>query len=186
MPAGTRWVRIYDSRFYADGAKFRYFGPHRAGRFDHHPAGPAQRHPHHGVLYATSSLRCAVAECFGDDRWVEPLPSQRLAVLEARRAMRLADTAGDAAVELGVPAGALRARDRPLTQGVARALHAARPSGGQAVGVAYDGWVTGEPCVGLWERAASQVVLVDDRSLDDPWVADAVTVVAAELHYAAP
>ncbi|HEY2174945.1 MAG TPA: RES family NAD+ phosphorylase [Mycobacteriales bacterium] len=182
VPEHNRWLRIYDARFYADGAKFRYFGPHRAGRFDHHPAGPARRHPHHGVLYATESLRCAVAEAFGDDRWVDPLPSHRLAVIELDRALRLADTRGDAAVELGRPAGALRSRDRALTQQVARALYDATP----ADGISYEGWFTGDTCVALWERAADAVRLVDDRSLTDPWVADAVEVAADTLHYARP
>lgn len=175
-------MRIYDSRYYADGSKFRYFGPVRGGRFDHHPPGPAARHPDHGVLYVAADLRCAVAETFGDDRWVEPLPTQRLAVLEPSRTVRLADTCGDAAVELGQPAGALRSRDRALTQAVARRLYAET----RAEGIRYDGWFTGEPCAALWERCADVVTLIDDRSLTDPWVADAVQVAAASLHYASP
>lgn len=179
---GSRYVRIYDSRFYADGSRFRYFGPHRAGRFDHHPAGPASRHPHHGILYLAATLRCAVAETFGDDRWVDPLPSQRVAVVELTRSARLADTRDEAAIELGRPAGALRSRDRALTQQVARDLYAET----DAAGVLYEGWFTGETCVALWERAADAVQLIDDRALTEPWVSDAIEVVTAELHYARP
>lgn len=182
IAAGTRFVRIYDANFYADGARLRYFGPVRAGRFDHHPAGPAARHRGHGVIYVASTLACAVAEAYGDDRWVEPTQSQRLAVVELRRAVRVVETSGRAAVALGVPAGALRCRDRALTQRVARELH----EGTDAEGVAYDGWFTGERCVAVWERAADVLDLVDDRAMSDPWVCDAVEVAADELLYARP
>lgn len=175
-------MRIYDSRFYADGSRFRYFGPHRAGRFDHHPAGPPSRHPHHGILYLAATLRCAVAETFGDDQWVDPLPSQRIAVIEVTRPVQLADTRGLAAIELGCPAGALRSRDRALTQRVARELYATTDT----AGVLYEGWFTGETCVAVWERAADAVRLIDDRALSEPWVSDAIEIVTAELHYARP
>jgi hypothetical protein len=179
--AGTTFVRIYDSRFYGDGAGFRYYGPHRHGRWDHHPAGPPVRHLHHGVLYLTSTLCCAVAETYGDAALVAPEPTQRLAVVALAEPVRLADTRGPAAVELGVPAGALRARDRELTQRVARELYATT----DAEGVLYEGWFTGDTCVALWERAAGAVELVDDRGLTDPAVAADLLVIADELHYAA-
>jgi hypothetical protein len=181
VPARTTFVRLYDARYYADGLSFRHVGPHRAGRFDHHPPGPERRSPALGVLYATGTLRCAVAEVFGDDRLVAPLPSHRLAVLETTRRLQLADVSGRAAVELGHPAGALRARDRDLTQAVARELHATT----RAAGIRYEGWFTGEPCVALWERAKPGLELVDDRGLDDPAVAADLLVIAAELHYRA-
>lgn len=181
IPAGTTYVRIYDRRFYADGAGFRYFGPHQHGRWDHHPAGPPVRHLHHGVLYLAADLTCAVAETYGDARLVAPTPCQRLAVVETTRPVLLADTRGLAAVQLGVPAGALRTRDRPLTQGIARALYAAT----SAEGIDYEGWFTGQTCVALWERARDAVELVDDRALDDPAVAADLLVIADELHYAA-
>ncbi len=182
LAAGTRLVRIYDCAYYADGARLRYYGPVRAGRFDHHPEGQAASHPGFGILYATPSLRCAVAEAFGDDRWVEPLPTQRLAVLRLRRPVPVVETSGVAAVPLGQPAGALRARDRALTQRVARDLHAST----RAQGIGYDGWFTGERCVALWERSARAVELIDDRALSDPWVSAAVEVAADELLYARP
>lgn len=180
LPAGTTFVRIYDSRYYADGAGFRYFGPHAHGRWDHHPAGAPAHHPHHGVLYVAAALDCAVAEAYGDFALVAPGPDQRLAVVEFNREVRLADTRGRAAVELGVPAGALRARDRGLTQRVARELYATTG----AEGVLYEGWFTGDTCAALWERARDAVELVDDRSLRDPAVAADVLVIADELHYA--
>ncbi len=182
LPAGSPLLRIYDSVLYPDGAGFRHVGPHLRGRWDHHPAGPPGRHPHHGVLYATTTLRCAVAEVYGDDRRLSPSPTQRLAVLAADRPLPLADTCGLAAVELGVPAGALRARDRTLTQRVSRALYAET----EAVGIRYEGWQTGEPCVCLWERAAAVVDLLDDRALDDPVVALDLAVLADELHLDRP
>jgi RES domain len=179
-PAGTTYARIYDSRYYGDGAGFRYFGPHRRGRWDHHPAGPAVRHLHHGVLYLADSLTAAVAETYGDAQLVAPAPDQRLAIVALTRDVRLADTRGRAAVELGVPAGALRARDRELTQRVARELYATT----DADGIAYEGWFTGDACVALWERARNAVELVDDRALTDPAVAADLLVIADELHYA--
>lgn len=179
--AGSTFVRIYDARFYGDGTGFRYFGPHLHGRWDHHPPGPAVRHLHHGVLYLAADLTCAVAETFGDSRLVAPSPDQRLAVVGLKRAVPLADTRGPAAVQLGVPAGALRARDRALTQRVARQLYAET----DAEGVLYEGWFTGGTCVALWERARDEVELVDDRGLDDPAVAADLLVIADELHYAA-
>ncbi|MFL6137612.1 MAG: RES domain-containing protein [Frankiaceae bacterium] len=180
-PAATVHVRLYDSRYYGDGSGFRYYGPHPRGRFDHHPAGPPVRHLHHGVLYLTTTLACAVAETFGDAALVSPGPDQRLSVVALTRDVVLADTRGRAAVELGVPAGALRARDRALTQRVARELYAQT----DAEGVLYEGWFTGETCVALWERARDAVELVDDRSLADPAVAADLLVIADELHYAA-
>ena len=180
-PPGATFVRIYDSRYYGDGAAFRFFGPHQHGRFDHHPAGPAVRHLHHGVLYLAADLPCAVAETYGDARLVAPTPTQRLAVVALTRVVRLADTRGRAAVELGVPAGALRTRDRPLTQRVARDLYAET----SADGILYEGWFTGGTCVALWERARYAVDLVDDRALTDPAVAADLLVIADELHYAA-
>jgi hypothetical protein len=180
-PAGTTYARIYDSRFYGDGAGFRYFGPHPRGRWDHHPAGPPARHLHHGVLYLAGTLTAAVAETYGDARLVAPTPDQRLAIVALTRDVALADTRGRAAVELGVPAGALRSRDRGLTQRIARDLYASTG----AEGICYEGWFTGEPCVALWERARDAVELVDDRAPADPAVAADLLVIADELHYAA-
>jgi hypothetical protein len=136
-----------------------------------------------GVLYATLSLRCAVAEVFGDDRRVSPSPTQRLAILEVRRPLRLIDTCGLAAVPLGVPAGALRARDRALTQRIARELYDST----DADGLSYEGWQTGEPCVCLWERVEPDVEVVDDRGLiDDPAVSLELAVLADELLFDRP
>lgn len=181
LPAGSVFVRIYDSRFYADGVGFRFFGPHQHGRWDHHPAGPPARHSHHGVLYLASDLPCAVAETYGDARLVAPTPTQRLGVIRTTRPLVLADTRGAAAIPLGVPAGALRTRNRPLTKGVARALYAQT----DAFGILYEGWFTGGTCVALWERARDGIELLDDRGLDDPAVAADLIVIADELFYAA-
>ena len=180
QPSGSLLVRIYDSRFYGDGTGFRFFGPHRAGRWDQHEEGPPAHDAAHGVSYLTPSLTCAVAEAYGDARLVAPAPYHRLSIVRLTRAVPLVDTGGHAAVELGVPAGALRARDRPLTQRIARELYAST----EAEGVLYEGYFTGDPCVALWERARDALELVDDRGFDDPAVAADVLVIADELHYA--
>jgi hypothetical protein len=187
LAAGTPLVRIYDVHFYRDGASFRYLGPHLRGRWDHQLADPATGAPvpngERGVLYATLSLRCAVAEVFGDDRRVSPSATQRLAVLAVDRPLELIDTCGLAAVPLGVPAGALRARDRALTQRIARELYEST----DADGLLYEGWQTGEACVCLWERVESAVEVLDDRGLlDDPEVALDLAVIADELGYDRP
>ena len=181
LAAGSLLLRIYDSRYYGDGTGFRFFGPHRAGRWDHHDAGPPAHDAVHGVSYLTPSLTCAVAESFGDARLVAPAPYHRLSIIRLTRAVQLVDTGGRAAVELGVPAGALRARDRVLTQRISRELYAETP----ADGVRYEGYFTGEECVALWERARDSLELLDDRGFDDPAVAADVLVIADELHYAA-
>ena len=136
-----------------------------------------------GVLYTTLTLRCAVAEVYGDDRRLSPSPTQRLAVLEVSRQLELADTRGLAAVPLGVAAGALRTRDRALTQAIARKLYETT----DADGVVYEGWQTGETCLCLWERVQPVIELVDDRSLvDDPQVALDLAVIADELLFDRP
>lgn len=177
VPAGTVLLRVYDKAWYADALGQRYFGP--SARFDHHPAGPTTKHPAHGVGYVASTLRCAVAEVYGDERLVSPWATQRVGVLEVVRDLRLVDTRGLAAVELGVPAGALRTRDRALTQRVARDLHAAT----DADGVLYEGWHTGEDCAALWERARGALRVLDDRSLLDVDVVPELVALAGELHY---
>ena len=187
LASRTPLVRIYDAHFYRDGAAFRYLGPHLRGRWDHHLPDPLTSAPvpngPRGVLYATLSLRCAVAEVFGDDRRVSPSATQRLAVLEVERPLELIDTCGLAAVPLGVPAGALRARDRTLTQRIARDLYLRTG----ADGLLYEGWQTGEPCVCLWERVEMAVEVLDDRGLlDDPDVALDLAVIADELEYDRP
>jgi hypothetical protein len=187
LAAHTALVRIYDAHFYRDGASFRFLGPHIRGRFDHQLPDPATGAPvangDRGVLYATLTLRCAVAEVFGDDRRVSPSSTQRLAVLEVARPLDLVDTCGLAAVPLGVPAGALRARDRALTQRVARELYEQT----DADGLLYEGWQTGETCVCLWERVEAEVEVLDDRGLiDDPDVALDLAVIADELLYDRP
>ena len=187
LPAHTPLVRIYDSHFYRDGASFRFLGPHIRGRWDHQVPDPVTAAPvansDRGVLYATLNLRCAVAEVFGDDRRVSPSSTQRLAVLEVGRSLDLVDTCGLAAVPLGVPAGALRARDRALTQRIARQLYDET----DADGLLYEGWQTGETCVCLWERVAAEVDVLDDRGLiDDPDVALDLAVIADELLYDFP
>lgn len=181
LAADTILVRIYDSRFYGDGTGMRYFGPHRAGRWDHHEPGPGAHDAAHGVLYLTPSLTCAVAEAYGDARLVAPAPYHRLAVVRLTRTVTVADTTGRAAIELGVPAGELRARNREVSQAVARELYATT----DAEGVVYEGYFTGDPCVALWERARDALELLDDRGFDDPAVAADVLVIADELHYAA-
>jgi hypothetical protein len=187
LPPHTALVRIYDSHFYRDGASFRHLGPHVRGRFDHHLADPATGAPvpngDRGVLYATLSLRCAVAEVFGDDRRVSPSSTQRLAILDLDRPLDLVDTRGPAAIPLGVASGALRARDRALTQRISREVY----DGTDADGLLYEGWQTGEDCVCLWERAEPDVQLLDDRGLlDDPDVAIDLAVIADELGYDRP
>lgn len=187
LPAQLALVRIYDSHFYRDGGSFRHVGPHVRGRWDHHLPDPDTGAPvpngERGVLYVTLTLRCAAAEVFGDDRRISPSSTQRLAVLEVDRPLDLVDTRGLAAVQLGVAAGALRTRDRDLTQRVARQLYAET----DADGLLYEGWQTGETCVCLWERVANRVDVLDDRGLiDDPFVALDLAVIADELHYDRP
>lgn len=182
LAAGIRYVRIYDARYYVDGGSFRFFGPQPGGRFDHHPAGPPRRQPGHGILYAAAGFRCAVAEVFGDRRRVAPADWHRLAILATTQRLTLVDVRDQACIPLGVPAGAMRTRDRPLTQKVARALHAAT----DADGLLYEGWFTGDTCVALWERSRPAVSVVDDRALDDLAVLPALLVTADELHYAVP
>jgi hypothetical protein len=183
----TPLVRIYDAHFYRDGASFRFVGPHLRGRFDHHlpdpTTGASVPNQERGVLYATLSLQCAVAEVFGDDRRVSPSSTQRLAVLEVQRPLDLIDTRGHAAIPLGVPAGALRTRDRELTQRIARELY----ENTDADGLVYEGWQTGDRCVCLWERVEPAVAVLDDRGLiDDPDVAIDLAVIADELGYDRP
>jgi hypothetical protein len=178
-PAGTRYLRVYLHDWYADALGQRHYGPSGQGRFDHHPEGPPRRAPKHGVGYVTTSFRCAVAEVFGDLRRIAPQKSQRVGLIELTEPLVLADTRDLAAVELGVPAGALRTRDRALTQDVARRLYAETP----AQGVLYSGWHTGEDCVALWERARPFLTLLDDRSLTDLDVIPELRLLATELHY---
>jgi hypothetical protein len=181
VPAGTTYLRVYEHDWYADALGQRFYGPTAAGRFDHHPEGPPRKAPRHGIGYVTTSFRCAVAEVFGDLRVIAPAPDHRVGLVEVTAPLVLADTRDLAAVELGVPAGALRARDRALTQAVARALHATTP----AHGVLYAGWHTGEDCVALWERARPSLRLLDDRSLRDLDLVPELRLLARELHYAA-
>lgn len=180
VPAGTTYLRVYEHDWYADALGQRFYGPSPAGRFDHHPAGVPRRAPRHGIGYVASSFRCAVAEKFGDFRRIAPTHGQRVGLLEVTRPLRLADTRDLAAVELGVPAGALRTRDRELTQAVARRLYAET----DAHGVLYGGWHTGEDCVALWERARPGLRLLDDRSLVDLDLVPELRLLARELHYA--
>jgi RES domain len=179
LPVGSVCVRVYDKAWYADALGQRHYGPLPSSRFDHHPAGPPLRHPGHGIGYVTPSLRCAVAEVFGDARWVDPWSTQRVGVLEQVRPLVLADTRGTAAVELGQPAGALHSRDRALTQRVARELYATT----DCDGVLYEGWHTGEDCYALWERARGAHRVLDDRSLLDLDVVPELIRLADELHY---
>lgn len=176
---GTTWLRVYDHGWYADALGQRHYGPTLAGRFDHHPEGPPRRSPRHGVGYVATTFRCAVAEVFGDVRRIAPSPRQRIGLVASTAPLVLADVRGLAAVELGVPAGALRVRDRALTQDVARSLYAQTP----AAGILYEGWHTGEDCVAVWERARPHLTLLDDRSLTDLDVVPELRLLARELHY---
>lgn len=179
-PAGTTYVRVYLHDWYPDALAQRHYGPSPHGRFDHHPAGPPRRAPRYGIGYVASSFRCAIAEVFGDLRRIAPARSHRVGLVEVTEPLVLADTRGLAAVPLGVAAGALRTRDRELTQRVARELHQQT----DAHGVLYSGWHTGEDCVALWERARSRLGLLDDRSLTDLDVLPELRLLATELHYA--
>lgn len=178
VAAGTTYLRVYLHDWYPDALAQRHYGPSLQGRFDHHPAGEPRRAPQHGIGYVASTFRCAVAEVFGDLRRIAPHRSHRVGLVETS-GLLLADTRGLAAVELGVPAGALRTRDRALTQAVARRLHAETT----AQGIVYEGWQTGEDCVALWERARPTLQLLDDRSLSDLDVLPELRLLATELHY---
>ena len=179
-PAGTTYLRVYLHDWYPDALAQRHYGPSPAGRFDHHPEGIPRRAPRHGIGYVASSFRCAVAEVFGDLRRIAPARSHRVGLIELTAPLTLADTRGLAAAPLGVPAGALRTRDRVLTQRIARDLYATTP----AHGILYSGWHTGEDCVALWERARPALRLLDDRSLTDLDVLPELRLLASELHYA--
>jgi hypothetical protein len=178
-PAGTTYLRIYLHDWYPDALAQRHYGPSLAGRFDHHPEGPPLRAPRHGIGYVASSFRCAVAEVFGDLSRIAPARSHRVGLIEVTHPLVLADTRALCAVELGVPAGALRCRDRSLTQRISRELYAQTP----ADGILYNGWHTGEDCVALWERARPRLQLLDDRSLTDVDVLPELRLLASELHY---
>ncbi len=69
--------RIYRSsgRQATTWSRFRAFGPVRNGRFDHHPP-PRGDHPNHGILYAAFDVKTAVAEAFGDERFVDRFRDQ--------------------------------------------------------------------------------------------------------------
>lgn len=179
VPTGSSWLRVYLHDWYADALGQRHYGPSPAGRFDHHPAGPPRRAAQHGIGYVASTFRCAVAEVFGDLRRIRPAGSHRVGLIEADVPLLLADTRGLAAVELGVPAGALRTRDRVLTQRVARDLYEQTA----AQGILYSGWHTGEDCVALWERARPHLRLLDDRSLLDLDLVPELRLLARDLHY---
>ncbi|MCW2599034.1 MAG: hypothetical protein JWM02_863 [Frankiales bacterium] len=179
VPVGTTYLRVYEHDWYADALGQRFYGPSPAGRFDHHPAGEPRRAPRHGIGYVATSLRCAVAEKFGDFRRIAPTRGQRVGLLEVTEPLLLADTRDLAAVELGVPAGALRTRNRLLTQAVARKLYAET----SADGVLYGGWHTGEDCAALWERARPRLRLLDDRSLVDLDLVPELRLLGRELHY---
>lgn len=178
VPAATTYLRVYLHDWYPDALAQRHYGPSPQGRFDHHPPGEPRRAPQHGIGYVATTFRCAVAEVFGDLQRIAPHRSHRVGLVETS-GLLLADTRGLAAVELGVPAGALRTRDRVLTQDIARRLHAET----EAHGIVYEGWHTGEDCVALWERARPTLALLDDRSLTDLDVLPELRLLATELHY---
>ncbi|WP_366179926.1 RES family NAD+ phosphorylase [Actinomyces timonensis] len=138
---------------------FRSYGPLTTMRWDPHP-GPRGDHPGHGVLYAATDLRTAVAEFFQAQRRVDPMRAGVAATtfVPVRPLRLLALLAEDSSWLLRSGAShSLMAAPRGTCRAWAREIARAEPADGQGPvdGLWAESTMTGCPMVVLFERAAS-------------------------------
>lgn len=124
LPAHRVLWRIYRAggRDATSWWTFRTYGPVARGRFDPHPLPPGDQ-PGFGVLYAALDIPTAVAEAFGDDRFVDRRRDRPyLAGFPIARDAGVLDLASDWPTRAG-GSQLLSAGPRPTAQNWARAIH---------------------------------------------------------------
>lgn len=180
ISSGEQFFRIYDPTSYGQTAtSFKKYGPN--ARFDHHrhPATvPAIDHAR-GIYYAGPTFSGCIAEYFGD-RGSIVCAERHLALVRARRNIRLLDLCGDGAMCAGTVA-ALSKTDHPIAQEWSRFFYEYDvyqfPEG-----IRYYNAHNDEVAYALYERCEDAIEMVEDLRLDDPGLLGKLAFVAKRLN----
>jgi len=141
---------------------FRTYGPVAHGRLDPHPL-PLGDHPGFGVLYGALDIATAIAESFGDERFVDRRRDRPYLVgVSLVRVMHLLDFASDWPTRAG-GSQAISSGPRPTAQNWSRVIHEELDEDGIAYPSSMKGHGTN---VALYARA--EAVLATTPTLNLP------------------
>lgn len=183
LPAGSELWRIYfqGTAFPVQWSSFRYYGPLRSARFDHHRVPP--REQDRGILYAADAVITCVAEVFQATRVIDirdRLPW--LVGFRLGRAVSLLDLTGNWPTAAGASM-LINAGRRDRARAWSRAIYDAYPV---VEGLRYcSSMNANRPAVAFYERAegAIEPSPIFHRELADPALLDSLRRIAMELRY---
>lgn len=187
LTMGTTLWRIYSTggAFPTAWNTFRYFGPVRSSRFDHHTAQPPAIGAH-GILYAASgasAVDTCLAEFFQATRIINRTQNAPwLAGFALTRDVTLLDLTGTWPTQAGASM-AITSGPRPRAQRWSRAIYAAYP---HVEGVLYGSSMNAnQPAYALYERALTALPAAPsvNRALADPTLLAGIAVAAGQFNY---
>jgi len=182
VPAGTALFRVYfrASRHPTAWNAFRSFGPVNA-RFDHHDEPPHLQE--HGILYAATHPRAALAEVFQAGRLIDVHTDEPWLVgFRLAQPVQLLGLLGLWPTRAGASA-AINSGPRPTARRWARVIYASYP---EAQGLWYgSSMAANTPCVALFERAIGALAAAPafHHALADATLEAFLVRTAAELGY---
>ena len=183
LPAGTELWRLYfrGGSYPTTWNAFRFFGPVRTARFDHHQPPPHAQE--RGILYAARDGPTCIAEVFQELRLIDR--SRRdpwLVGFALVRSIRLLNLCGTWPKIAGASM-ALSSRPRPRAQRWSGAIYDALPN---ADGLLYpSSMFANQPAVALYERSRHALPGAPffHAPLTHPGLAVPLYHVARQLHY---
>jgi hypothetical protein len=178
LQPGDRLVRFYNPAHGPWHAQ-RFYGPLAETRFDHH-LPPLAVSPDRSVWYAAGSLIGAVAESFGNLRFVDKGAQRKVCVASVRVPVPLLDLVGVAPRVFGLDQRIGTSTDYGRTQEWARAFYDAY---GDIRGLRWRGRQAGALCVALTDRAEMEdLEVVVDHDLSHPGVWPRIARAAHRAH----
>lgn len=183
LPAGTLLWRLYrrGGPHPASWNEFRWFGPVRTARFDHHLLPPHVQD--RGILYLAREGPTTLAEAFQDRHVIDPWEHEPwLVAIEMAAPLRLLDLTGPWPTQAGASMAISTGR-RDRARRWSQAVFDAYPD---AEGLWYPSSMdANNPCVALYERGSSAVPANPQfhAALNDPKLAVAVHNAAARFNY---
>lgn len=187
LPAGSLLWRIYarDSRYPAGWNHFRFFGPLRSARFDHHKRDAAGNpYPQaRGIYYAADNIVTCLAEYFQEKRAINRTRRDPWLVgFETTADLTLLNLRGPWPTAAGASM-AINSGERGRARRWSTALYDAYPS---VQGLWYaSSMYANSPSVALYERATHAIPRspIFHRALSDPTLYLRLDEAASTLRY---
>lgn len=157
----------------------RYYGPLPNARFDHH-LPPLGLSPDRAVWYSATSLLGALAESFGNLRFVDQTSGRRICQVRLRSPLRVLDLVGVGARAFGLDLRIGSSLEYPRCQEWARAFYGRY---NELWGLRWRGRQAGSVCFLLNDRAAMTAFeVIADCDIADPSIWPRISRAARRAH----